>query len=507
MIKITRTLAYILYLLVLACTQFNAMAQPLPTTIADIQQQYKDGLLTAVQLTKAHIANIKQLNPQYNAVIAIDPSALKQAKQYDDLQTQGKWAGPLHGITVLLKDNIETIGPVATTAGSLALKNNIINRDATVVKKLREAGAIILGKTNLSEWANFRSSYSSPGWSSIAGQTNNAIDSSRNPCGSSAGSAVALALNFATVTLGTETDGSIICPASVNGVYAIKPSMGQVSREGIVPLSNSQDTIGPMAHSLEDALATLEVIQGIDKKDATTKDYKLSNKTIEAKNKLRIGALAPDRFTIETQQLFQRQLKTLKRAGHKITPVSIEGDLNTLFIDEYFVLLYEFKADINAYLNNAPTRVKVTSLAELIAFNNKYKRQVMPHFGQDILIQSEAIHLDEDKEKYLKAKSRYKQLALTMLNKAYTNIDVLITPSTSEAWKTDLINDNKLKGSSSSTLSAIAGTTHITLPLGEVNGLPVGLSILAAPNKEQHAYTYAKQINQALKSPLSGLIK
>lgn len=497
MIKITRIL-----LLVLACTQFNAMAHTLPTTIADIQQQYKNGSLTAVQLTKAHIAKIKQLNPQYNAVIAIEPSALSQAKQRDEQFALGNWAGPLHGITVLLKDNIETTGSLATTAGSLALKNNITNTDATVVKKLRKAGAIILGKTNLSEWANFRSSYSSSGWSSIAGQTNNAIDSTRNPCGSSAGSAVALALNFATVTLGTETDGSITCPASVNGVYAVKPSMGQVSRQGVVPLSSSQDTVGPMAHSLEDALTVLRVIQGEDTLDESTKSYMLSDKKVEAKSKLRIGVLNTDRFTIETQQLFQRQLKMLKHAGHEIVPIKIEDDLNTLFVDEYFVLLYDFKADINTYLYNTPKAVKVKSLGELIDFNNQYNKKVMPYFGQDILIQAEAIDQKADAQKYQQTKLRYKQLALSVLNKAYANIDVLIAPSTSPAWKTDLVNGDNFKGSSS-TLPAVAGTTHITLALGQVSGLPVGLSILAAPNKEQHAYTYAKQINQALKSPHS----
>ena len=225
---------------------------------------------------------------------------------------RGLWAGPLHGIPVLLKDNIETIGTLPTTAGSLALKNNVTNNDAFVVKKLRSAGAIILGKTNLSEWANFRSSFSSSGWSGIAGQTNNAHDITRSPWGSSSGSAVAIALNLAPVALGTETDGSITSPASVNGIYAIKPSMGQVSRSGSIPLSSSQDSIGPMAHSLNDALTVLSVIQGRDPLDASTTDFRLKRTTIKNKQPLIIGALPSDQFTVETQKVYAKQIQALK---------------------------------------------------------------------------------------------------------------------------------------------------------------------------------------------------
>jgi Asp-tRNA(Asn)/Glu-tRNA(Gln) amidotransferase A subunit family amidase len=286
---------------------FNTSALELKT-IDEIHSAYKNNTITAQQLTQGYIKRINQLNPQFNAVINIEPTAVTQAKKIDELSAQGLWAGPLHGIPVLLKDNIETTGSLPTTAGSLALKNNITNNDAFVVKQLRNAGAIILGKTNLSEWANFRSSYSSSGWSAVGGQTHNAHDTTRNPCGSSSGSAVAIALNFAPVALGTETDGSITCPASVNGVYAIKPSMGQVSRSGVVPLSSSQDSVGPMAHSLKDARLVLSVLQGRDPLDTSTHSFELQAQYKVTKPSLVIGALPSDKFTVETQRLYKKQL-------------------------------------------------------------------------------------------------------------------------------------------------------------------------------------------------------
>ena len=314
---------------------FSAKANNLKT-IEQIHAVYKNKTTNAQHVTQAYINRIEKLNPQYNAVINIDPSAIEQAKALDLLYANSKWAGPLHGIPVLLKDNIETKGKLPTTAGSLALKNNITNKDAFVVKKLREAGAIILGKANLSEWANFRSSYSSSGWSAVGGQTHNAHDITRNPCGSSAGSAVAVALNFAPIALGTETDGSITCPASVNGVYAIKPSMGQVSRNGVIPLSSSQDTVGPMAHTLKDALLVLAVLQGEDKKDVSTHEFVLNSKELTAKSALKIGALPSDKFTIQTQQLYKKQLNALKQAGHTVTEIEVTDNLDTLFADEVY---------------------------------------------------------------------------------------------------------------------------------------------------------------------------
>jgi len=309
-----------LLILLTVLITFISEAQELKT-IDQIHNAYKNKTINAEQLAKKYIKRIKDLDSQYNAVISIEPTALKQAKEIDNKAEKGFWIGPLHGIPVLLKDNIETIGTLPTTAGSLALRNNVTNKDAFVVKKLRDAGAIILGKTNLSEWANFRSSFSSSGWSAIGGQTHNAHDIERNPWGSSSGSAVAIALNFAPVALGTETDGSITSPASVNGIYAIKPSMGQVSRTGTIPLSSSQDTIGPMTHSLNDALKVLSVIQGKDPLDPATTDFKIKPAIIKNKKSLVIGVLPSDQFTAETQKVYAKQVQALKAAGH--IPVNI----------------------------------------------------------------------------------------------------------------------------------------------------------------------------------------
>ncbi|MBQ4859597.1 amidase family protein [Pseudoalteromonas sp. MMG007] len=476
---------------------FNAKAQELKT-IDEIHSAYKNNLVNSQQLTQRYIDRINKINPQYNAVISVDPTAIAQAKTLDGLATKGTWAGPLHGIPVLLKDNIEAKGPLPTTAGSLALKNNVTNSDAFVVKQLRNAGAIILGKANLSEWANFRSSYSSSGWSAVGGQTHNAHDITRNPCGSSAGSAVAVALNFAPIALGTETDGSITCPASVNGVYAIKPSMGQVSRNGVIPLSSSQDTVGPMAHTLKDALLVMAVLQGEDKNDVSTHEFVLNSKELTAKITLKIGALPSDKFTIQTQQLYTKQINALKQAGHTVTEIEVTDNLDTLFADEYYILLYDFKAEINHYLSNTPKKVKTKSLEALINFNNQNNETEMPYFGQDILTQSLAIDLT-NKDKYQRIKTRYRALAKSAITNLYKNndIDIVIAPTVSPAWKTDLINGDNFKGSSSS-LPAIAGSTHITLPVGKVSNLPVGLSIIANINQEQAAYTYADIIDKTL---------
>ena len=490
-----------LLLTLCVCTITNLHAAANNTelkTISDIHSAYKNNSTTAEQLTRTYIDRINALNPKYNAVISIEPTAIEQAKQLDALFKARKWAGPLHGIAVLLKDNIETTGTLPTTAGSLALKNNVTDKDAFVVKQLRQAGAIILGKANLSEWANFRSSYSSSGWSAIGGQTHNAHDVTRNPCGSSSGSAVAVALNFAPIALGTETDGSITCPASVNGVYAIKPSMGQVSRAGVVPLSSSQDSVGPMAHSLKDALAVLSVIQGEDPNDVSTLNVNRTLDGIAPKPSLRIGALPANKFTVATQKLYAKQLQTLKDAGHTVVNVEVKDDLSTLYVDEYAILLYDFKAEINHYLSKTPTQVTVKSLDELIAFNIANKQQEMPYFEQDILQQANAVDLSE-KQQYKSTKARYRALAKRAISNLYRNnkLDIVITPTVSPAWKTDLINGDNFKGSSSS-LPAIAGTTHITLPVGKVSHLPVGLSVIANQNDEAAAYAYAAIIDNVL---------
>ena len=278
--------------------------------------------------------------------------------------------------------------------------------------------------------------------------------------------------------------------------------MGQVSRSGVVPLSSSQDSVGPMAHSLKDARLVLSVLQGRDPLDTSTHSFELQTLPKITKSSLVIGALPSDKFTVETQRLYKKQLSALKQAGHKVDNINISDDLATLFVDEYYVLLYDFKKEINQYLANTPDQVKVKSLSALIDFNKQNKAAEMPHFGQDILIQANAIDLTQT-DKYQKTKHRYRTLATAAITNLYknNNVDVVIAPTTSPAWKTDLVNGDNFKGSSSS-LSAIAGTTHITLPVGQVSGLPVGLSIIANKNQPQAAYQHAQIIDAVFISPI-----
>ena len=278
--------------------------------------------------------------------------------------------------------------------------------------------------------------------------------------------------------------------------------MGQVSRSGVVPLSSSQDSVGPMAHSLKDARLVLSVLQGRDPLDTSTHSFELQAQYKVTKPSLVIGALPSDKFTVETQRLYKKQLSALKKAGHTVVNINISDDLATLFVDEYYVLLYDFKKEINQYLANTPDQVKIKSLSALIDFNIQNKATEMPHFGQDILIQANAIDLTQT-DKYQKPKHRYRTLATAAITNLYknNNVDVVIAPTTSPAWKTDLVNGDNFKGSSSS-LSAIAGTTHITLPVGQVSGLPVGLSIIANKNQPQAAYQHAQIIDAVFISPI-----
>ena len=344
-------------------------------TIDEIHQKYRQGDTTAAALTQSYIDRIHRLNPEFKAVLKLEPTALEQAQKIDISFSKGIWRGPLHGIPVLIKDNIETKGTLPTTAGSLALVDNITGKDATVVAKLRRAGAIIFGKTNLSEWANFRDPKSSSGWSALGGQTGNAHDAARTPSGSSSGSAVAVALNLAPIALGTETDGSIISPAASNGIYGIKPSRGVVSRTGVIPLAESQDTVGPMAQSLSDAMKVLDVISGRDPKDnVTIRKPKISQsgRPVPVKG-LRIGTMDLAGFCAPTRTLFERRLKQLQNAGGVIIPVQhspkIQKQIEHMRRSEFFILLYELKRDLGRYLSKTPTKVAARSLAQLIAFN------------------------------------------------------------------------------------------------------------------------------------------
>jgi len=474
--------------------------------IDEIHQKYRQGDTTAAALTQSYIDRIHRLNPEFNAVLKLEPTALEQAQKIDLSFSKGVWRGPLHGIPVLIKDNIETKGALPTTAGSLALVDNVRRKDATVVAKLRRAGAIILGKTNLSEWANFRDPKSSSGWSALGGQTGNAHDAARTPSGSSSGSAIAVALKLAPIALGTETDGSIISPAASNGIYGIKPSRGVVSRTGVIPLAESQDTVGPMAQSFSDAMKVFDVISGRDPKDkATIRKPKapLSGRPIPIKG-LRIGTMDLTGFCAPTRTLFERSLKRLRNARGVIIPAQhsqkVLKQIEQMRQSEFFILLYELKRDLDRYLSKTPAKVAARSLAQLIDFNATHRLQEMPYFQQGFFEQSQALNIQNLKPKYQKLRKDYRTQAKAAIEALYQThrLDILISPSNVAPAKIDHVNGDTRGASADTSLPAIAGSTHITLPMGRVRGLPVGLSLIANIGYDAKAFRIAEAIDALL---------
>ncbi len=419
--------------------------------------------------------------------------------------------GPLHGIPVLIKDNVDTADKMLTTAGSLALIENYAAQDATVTRKLREAGAVILGKTNLSEWANFRSTHSVSGWSSRGGQTRNPYALDRNPCGSSSGSGVAVAAGLCAAAVGTETDGSIICPSHTNGIVGIKPTLGLVSRAGIIPISHSQDTAGPMARTVADAAILLAALVGPDPRDPVTLDSRTRMNTDDTDT---FGLALLDRaglrgarigvardfcgFNPRVDAIFEASLVALRDAGAVIIdPANIE---TTKQIDEpeYEVLLYEFKADLNAYLASLGPEAPVHSLANVIAHNEANRDRVMPHFGQEHMLMAQACGPLTD-EKYLRALADCRRLARDEgidATLAKHHLDAIVAPSGGPAWLTDYVNGDHYVGGSS-TPAAVAGYPSITVPAGYVCGLPVGISFIGPAWSEPALIRYAYAFEQA----------
>ncbi len=474
------------------------------SSIAELQAMMAWGEASAESITRAYLERIEAFDGAVNAVIAVNPDAIDQARALDEEYRRGEVRGPLHGIPVLLKDNIESRDPMPTTAGSLALSDNVTGRDAFFVALLREAGVVILGKTNLSEWANFRSERSSSGWSGIGGQTNNPHDLTRNPCGSSSGSAAAAAMGFAAVTVGTETNGSIVCPATANGVVGFKPTVGLVSRSGIVPISHSQDTAGPLARSVADAAVLLQAMIGRDEDDPATE---ISGEATGWRlvEHLRRDGLAGKRIGIvrsqsgfhgEVDALLEQATADLEAAGAAVVDgLEFEG-AEGLGRAAYDVLLYEFKHDLNAYLADLPTveDLPATTLEELIAFNEANGDREMPWFGQEVFLESQAKGpLTEDT--YLEALKKVRGISRRGIDSLLEehDLDALIAPTGGPAWKTDLVNGDHFIGSSSS-YPARAGYPIITVPMGFVHGLPVGLSFfgtaLSEPTLVEIAYAY-----------------
>jgi amidase len=477
-------------------------------TIADLQSGMQSGKWTSRSLVRKYldrIADIDKDGPELNSIIELNPDALAIAESLDRERKEKGVRGPLHGIPVLIKDNIATADRMMTTAGSLALVGARPAEDAFVARRLRQAGAVILGKTNLSEWANFRSSHSTSGWSGRGGQTKNPYALERNACGSSSGSGAAPAANLCAVAVGTETDGSVVCPSSANSLVGIKPTVGLISRSGIIPISHSQDTAGPMARTVTDAATLLGVLTGYDPTDGPTRDsLKTTFVGYDKPNGLKGVRLGVARkyfgFNDRVDKVMNDRIEDLKKLGAVIVDPADIPTSGKFDDSEFEVLLYEFKSDLNKYLGRLGSSSQVHSLKEVIEFNEKNRDREMPYFGQDIMTKAEAKGPLTEK-KYLQALARNHLLSRTqgidfIMRKH--RLDALIAPTGGPAWPTDWINGDHFTGGYSSA-SAVAGYPHITVPAGYVFGLPVGISFFAGAWSEPKLITYAYAFEQATK--------
>lgn len=438
-------------------------------------------LPTAEAKTEAALDRIAALNPRLNAVIAVDPTALDQARSIDRQRTAGQ---ALQGWPILIKDNIETAGPLPTTAGSLALKDNVTGRDAPLVAGLRAAGAVIVGKANLSEWANIRSGNSISGWSAVGGQTRNPHALNRNTCGSSSGSGAAVAAGMVPAAIGSETDGSITCPAAINGIVGFKPTVGLVSRTHIVPISHSQDTAGPMTRTVRDAARVLGAMAGSDPADPATAEadrHRVDYAGSLSAQSLRGARIGVIRFAsgFGTDPAFEEALRTLQRQGATLVEIK-EHDRSGVSQNEFKVLLTELKADMNAYLATTPRSVTTRTLADLIAFNKANAATEMPLFGQETFEEAEATKgLDDPAYKAARATS-LRRAGAEGIDKLLKDNDViaLVGPTMPPAWPIDAVNGDQIAGGGAGNLAAVAGYPHLTVPMGHVKGLPVGLSFI-----------------------------
>jgi amidase len=485
-------------------------------TVSALQEGMQSGRYTASRLAELYLARIDAIDrkgPTINSVIEVNPSALEIAASLDAERRSGRVRGPLHGIPVLIKDNIDTQDRMKTSAGSLALADSIAPADAGIVRRLREGGAVILGKTNLSEWANIRSPRSTSGWSGRGGLTRNPYALDRNACGSSSGTGAAIAANLAAVGVGTETDGSIVCPSNANGLVGIKPTVGLVSRSGIIPISKTQDTAGPMCRTVRDAAALLSVLSGADPRDPATAasaghvemDYTTFCDPAGLRG-ARIGVLR-SMFNAgpHVDQVMEESLAALKSAGAELIDPVAAPTAQRLGDPEFEVLLYELKDGLNAYLATLGPRSPYKTLAEIIAFNEENRDREMPYFGQETFVRAQGKGSLSDAA-YRRALATCRQLSreqgIDRILKGQ-RLDALVAPTGGPAWVTDLINGDHF-GGGSSTLSAVAGYPAITVPAGQVFGLPVGLTFMGAAWSEgaliKLAYAFEQTI-QARKTP------
>lgn len=483
-------------------------------TISELQQRLQSGQYTSNKLVEKYVDRINDVDkngPRLNSVIELNPEAESIATSLDRERKEGRVRGPLHGIPILIKDNIDTADRMMTTAGSLALDGWRAREDAFIVKKLREAGAVILGKTNLSEWANFRSTKSSSGWSGRGGQTKNPYALDRNPCGSSSGSGVAASASLCAGAIGTETDGSVVCPSNANSLVGIKPTLGLLSRSGIIPIAHSQDTAGPMARTVADAAILLGAMTGEDAQDSATRasrnralsDYMHFLDPNGLKG-MRIGVARKHfGFNDRVDKLMNQRLDDLKRLGAVLVDPANIPTSGKFDDSEFEVLLFEFKADLNKYLSKLGQGARVHSLKDVIEFNDRNRDREMPYFGQDILIKAEAKGPLTDR-KYLAALRKNHLLTRTQgidLVIKQHKLDALVAPTGGPAWPTDLINGDHFTGGYSSA-SAVAGYPHITVPAGYVFGMPVGISFFGGAYSEGTLIKIAYAFEQVTKARL-----
>jgi amidase len=497
----------VLSFLLLACDGPAKRADYRELDIDSLQALMQAGELTSEELTQFYLDRIDAVDrngPALNSIIEVNPDALAIAAALDAERMKSGPRGPLHGIPVVLKANIDTADAMETTAGSLALAGHRPPADAFFVEKLRAAGAVILAKANLSEWANFRSNHSSSGWSSIGGQTNNPYGTLRNPCGSSSGSAVAVAASLTSVAVGTETNGSIVCPSSINGIVGIKPTLGLVSRSGIIPIAHSQDTAGPMARTVRDAALLLNAMVGADPADpladsypATVPDF-AADLSKDALRGARIGVYRNHGGAgndARVDAIVEQAIATLESLGAEVVD-PVEPDTEGMGEAQVEVLYYEFKADLNAYLERSGA--PIASLADIIAFNEAHAGTVMPFFGQERMLAAEAKGPLTDPG-YLEALATSKRISQTAINQALADLDLdaLIAPTRGPAWMTDDVNGDHSSGISSSSLAAISGYASVTVPAGDVLGLPIGLSFIGGEFSDAQLIRFAYAFEQA----------
>jgi amidase len=475
-------------------------------TVPELQKKMESGEQTSASITQAYITRIRQIDrngPALNSVIELNPEAIHLAENLDNERKQGKLRGPLHGIPILVKDNINTGDQMMTTAGSLALSGNRAKEDAFIIKQLRKAGVVLLGKTNLSEWANFRSSHSCSGWSSRGGQTKSPYILDRNPSGSSAGSGSAAAASLSAICVGTETDGSVVSPSSVNALVGIKPTVGLWSRSGIIPISATQDTAGPMGRTVHDVAILLGAATGTDENDPVTMESR-DISSVDYTPYLTKDGLKGKRIGIEKSHLqgnpdlvalLREAMSSMEARGATLVEVDVNGPLKLLGNAEYQVLLYEFKEGLNRYLSSADGHVK--SLKELIAFDLQNENKMMPFFKQEILVESEGKGGLDSKE-YTDALGKTLGFRKTLLSlMAENKLDVLSGITNGPACCIDLVNGDYDNGPSLSSPAAITGFPHITVPMVLFHGLPIGISFYGGPYTEPALISIAYAYEQA----------